>query len=232
MSIPETPNPENQNISRDELAAIVNEVVARREWQFTLLSSVSIDSFFSYLLPGPQGMEAALDEKLPALFEGVFITMRDECPCGSQGAAAQANTTDTTNATADTQANTAQAGQQIQAPPAAGGNVPAQAGATCAGNTSVNAIVCQNCGLATPLPNGDDCWYCVWRGRRVGWCKGANTVTQVTTGVKGAGYKFCASEEASRAMFATKQVMKAVAVLTDSTDVSFNLPYERGILFP
>ncbi|KAL0571200.1 hypothetical protein V5O48_010765 [Marasmius crinis-equi] len=166
-------------------------------------------------------LEQVLAEKLTGLLEGNSIALRDQID--TPEAATQTDDANATNSAANTTASNDQTQPQPPAPTCAVGP---------GGNSTANSIMCCHCHLPVPLNSSDERWYAVWRARRIGWVKGADIISPLTLGVRGAGFKFCASEEAARAAFHTKQVMKATAVLADNEDVSFTLPIESGCLFP
>ncbi|KAL0575108.1 hypothetical protein V5O48_006858 [Marasmius crinis-equi] len=166
-------------------------------------------------------LDQAVADKVPGFLNRLLSAMRDrlETNTGAQPASNVTNTTpaDNNQTVAAPVANNAQA------------NPPAATGCNA---TIVNALTCTHCGMPVPLCSGDERWYAVWRARRIGWVKGADIVTDLTLGVRGAGFKFCANEAAARAIYLEKQAMHASAVLPDNTDVSFDLASERGVLFP
>ncbi|KAJ8092810.1 hypothetical protein PM082_023639 [Marasmius tenuissimus] len=59
-----------------------------------------------------------------------------------------------------------------------------------------------------------------------------DNLTDITRGVSGAGFKFCANLKATKAIFLEKQAAKRTCVVTDGVDVSFTLATEDSVLFP
>ncbi|KAL0576147.1 hypothetical protein V5O48_005838 [Marasmius crinis-equi] len=213
MSDPEINNTKNQAVSQaqaDPMATLVLEQI-----------SASIEDILKKIQEMDSVLDQALAEKIPGLVEAVVNAVGSQLE-SRHGDALSANN----QVSADAQAG----GPNTANTTTAQGVCQAQNVVVAAG--SANAIVCQNCGHVVPLAAGDERWYCVWRARRIGWVKSSDTVIDLTRGVKGAAYKFCASEDAARAVFLNKQEQKVTAVLSDHEDVSFTLPVERGCLFP
>ncbi|KAJ8088027.1 hypothetical protein AAF712_015823 [Marasmius tenuissimus] len=122
--------------------------------------------------------------------------------------------------------NTVATGATASAP------APSQQIGTVASSNHVNSLVCPHCRGEVPLAEAERRWYAVWRGRRIGWVRGSDNLTDITRGVSGAGFKFCANLEAAKAIFLEKQAAKRTSIVTDGVDVSFTLAAEDGVLFP
>ncbi|KAJ8090816.1 hypothetical protein PM082_024729 [Marasmius tenuissimus] len=101
-----------------------------------------------------------------------------------------------------------------------------------ASSNHVNALVCPHCPGEVPLADAERRWYAVWRGRRIGWVRGSDNLNDITRGVSGAGFKFCASMEVAKAVFLEKQASKRTSVVNDGVDASLMIAAEDGVLFP
>ncbi|KAL0566196.1 hypothetical protein V5O48_015817 [Marasmius crinis-equi] len=98
------------------------------------------------------------------------------------------------------------------------------------GAAPADVLVCPKCGHSLKLPPPEERWYAIWRGRRVGWCKGWKLMDELTRSVKGQQMSYQLSADDARAVFAEKLENNEVEVVHDRL-VSFDRVAD-GELFP